>query len=110
MIRGGSHELMRVFRSQFQLNRVPLWTAAACCRFPSNSPLLDKPLETDHKSRPHSRQQAAAVQRTQSLSPSSSAISLYLKLVIVLSHAGVTDSLNFFALHHFQSEPTFTKP
>ena len=96
-----------------------LWTAAACCRFPSNSPLLDKPVKAYQKNLPHSRQQAAryrkrqqaaALQRTQSLSPSSTAISLYLKLVIVLSHAVVTDSLNFFALHHFQSDPTFTKP
>lgn len=43
-------------------------------------------------------------------SPSAAAISSYLQLRIVFSHAVVTDSLNFLALHHFQSEPTGTKP
>ena len=41
-------------------------------------------------------------------SPSSRAISSYLKLRIVFSHAGVTAFLNFLALHHFQSEPIRT--
>ena len=86
-----------------------------CCRFPPPQPAVEtflkfQPSILSSRLLRSKRQQGCRSPGIPNHSPSSAAISSYLKLAIVFSQADVTDSLNFFALHHFQSEPTRTKP